>query len=251
MPIKPTVMTHDVTPTSVTVQISGDAGVTNRLFYRYWGTLVDITGPTRIGDGQITVNNLQERAYYIYWVVADDGTNLSLPAIGPVGIGTPFTDSILGAMANLGVGSPDLYAAVVATGGGIWVGQEPETVADLAGNMVPTPLPLIVIRDGGSTYDWTFEGSYTEIKTATLHCFAKTAQAAEALQTLVHAVYDWPPNVESPPWRPGLVFTKAQQVSMERTGDILEPTQERAADGEIVFKGSATYKIEVKRAYAN
>jgi hypothetical protein len=242
-PRKPTVYATG-TPSTITLIITtADVGTTSRSYYRKIGTLIDVTGPTCAATGTIFINGLEPNATYLYWVVSDNGTDppgeYSLPAIGSICL--LETDSMLGALENLAALNNPLMDA---TPGGIWVGDHPESVPNPSntGQMIPIPLPLIVIRDQGSTFDWSFEDTKLQTGTVTFHCFGKTCQVAEDVATKLQASLDWSNEMQ---------FVNAMEISLQLTGYRVDPTQERSADNAIVFDAQCTYQVDIKRTYAN
>ena len=80
-PSAPTITVANTgTGTSATVTVDGDAGVTNRLYYRKTGEVAWTTGLTCAGDGTITQTGLTPGTIYYFVVVSDNAGVYSLPS---------------------------------------------------------------------------------------------------------------------------------------------------------------------------
>ena len=98
-PTTPTITAaNDGTGTSVTVTVDGDAGVTNRLYYRATTATAWTTGLTRSGDGTIIQTGLTNATAYAFVVVSDSSGTYSLPssvALGTTAATSDYASSLL------------------------------------------------------------------------------------------------------------------------------------------------------------
>jgi hypothetical protein len=79
-PGEPTATATSTTSGQVDVVVDGDAGVTNRLFYRQADDTAWTTGVTRSGDGTIAQTGLTAGDIYTFVVVSDDNGYYSKPS---------------------------------------------------------------------------------------------------------------------------------------------------------------------------
>lgn len=66
---------------AVTAAVTGDAGVTIRLYYQKSGAASWTPGASRVGSGTITQTGLDENAWYTFVAVASSGGLYSLPSL--------------------------------------------------------------------------------------------------------------------------------------------------------------------------
>jgi len=80
-PAEPTLsVSNDGDGDAITAAVDGDAGVTNRLFYRKTADASWTVGNTRAGDGDIAQAGLDAETWYDFVVVSDDGGYYSVPS---------------------------------------------------------------------------------------------------------------------------------------------------------------------------
>ncbi len=79
MPSTPVIWARDNYNGTVKITVSGDGGVTNRLYYKKKTDSDWTTGNTRAGDGTITQTGLDVGIHYQFFCYANDGA-LSLPS---------------------------------------------------------------------------------------------------------------------------------------------------------------------------
>lgn len=81
-PSRPTLaLANDGTGTAITATVSGDAGVTHRLYYRVVKAGQWTTGATRVGNGDIAQAGLTANTLYEFLCVSDDTGIYSLPSL--------------------------------------------------------------------------------------------------------------------------------------------------------------------------
>jgi hypothetical protein len=79
-PGEPTATATSTVSGQMDIVVDGDAGVTNRLFYRQADDTAWTTGLTRSGDGTIAQTGLTAGDIYTFVVVSDSGGYYSVPS---------------------------------------------------------------------------------------------------------------------------------------------------------------------------
>jgi len=73
-------VTNDGNGTAVTATVDGDAGATNKLYYRKAGDSAWTAGSSRSGDGDIAQSGLTPETRYQFVIVSDSGGFYSIPS---------------------------------------------------------------------------------------------------------------------------------------------------------------------------
>ena len=122
--------------------------------------------------------------------------------------------------------------------GGLWLGQVPEQIPDPSGSgTVRTPLPCGCLKHLGEQTEWTFEDAYVDEGAVAFVLFERGAAAVEALAKQVRDGFakNW-----------GLIQVQGGEVvSFLRTRYLVDAEEERAADGEQVYRAEVEYQYRV------
>jgi len=232
-PSQPSLTLTRLSSTAFLATFSGDAGVTNRLFYRrLLGSLPsDVTGPTRIGDGNVTVLNLSPEGHYLVWGVSDNG-ELSLPRLKSISLVTT-TNTILSAIKTRWYESVPLTELVV---GGLYVNEVPETI-----NGSPPELPYAYVESGQTTFDWTHTETYMELAEVEFCVLCAGAAKAEAAALQLRSVFDWK----------DLPFTDDTSSTVYFRPSRYEIAAEpiRYKDGSLIYRTHVGYSCWIDRQY--
>ncbi len=231
-PSTPTLSLVRNSSTSFTATITGDAGVTHRLFYRNLSASVasDVTGPTRVGNGTIPVSALSPEAHYQVWVISDNGS-LSAPRISSISLVS--TDDVLGAIKSKWYGSPVITTAIP---GGLFLSEVPETLEGTA-----VPLPYAYAEVGSTEFLWTMTEKYKELSDITFVVFAAGAASARNCVKEIRSVFD--DSI--------LSFNDGVSTSTFVRPSRMDITSEpiRHKDGSLIYRATLVYEYFINRSY--
>jgi hypothetical protein len=132
--------------------------------------------------------------------------------------------SLTGAVKNCLLASTPVTAIV---GQNIWLSQAPEG----------SSIPLVAIFNGKSSVDWCFGGKTIINSEVLIECYAVTAQASEALKSVVTDALD--------PYVATFDVLNTILCCLRETEDIAIE-QDRSPNGNPVFKSSTKYMIKVE-----
>ena len=179
-PTTPTLVLNKTSTTSFSASVTGQAGVTHRLFYRF-PTETFQTGPTRTGDGTISVTGLRDSRLYEVLVQSDDGGYLSFPTLGTVSLRE--SDTLLSAVKTAWDSSP----MVLTKAGRLYVNEVPERKADGS----PVEVPYTFVRAGRTRFVWDVEDTIIETTNLDFFTFTKGAVLAEEAREAIRDVFEW------------------------------------------------------------
>jgi hypothetical protein len=218
MPVLTPVVVNDHT---LKLTVGGSGNVTYHVYGRRGGKELSEHLGSRTGEGDLFASNLESHRGYIVWCVAEDNTGYSLPVIQQVSL--LQTDSLTGAIVAKFDTQPELLAACP---GGIWTGEVPE-------DQEPT---YVYLEVGGTTYLYTFAGSYVE-RTEVTVSFIGTAESVERAKDAFQASYDWA----------SLPLTRGELTQVLLLGNDLRSESMRWKDGTLVFRGRLVYEVMVTK----
>ena len=137
-----------------------------------------------------------------------------------------MASTLLGAMVELVRQSP----ARVTVGDRIFAGAARDSET----------LPHIVIKHSGETPDWTFEDTVKETGAIEIWCFAVGADKAESIAYEVRKFLDWTGQ---------LSIAETSNVSTMRTQYQVDASEERDAQGNVVFFARLNYEVSYSYSY--
>lgn len=229
-PSTPSLTLSALSATSFSAAVVGDAGVTNRVFYRDISKAAqpDVVSSTFSGDGSASVTGLIASGQYAVWVVADNG-QFSLPAIGFVSLALPAT--LLAAAIAKFQGAPALTALFP---GGAFANEIPETL-----NSAALSPPWAILENRRTRFEWVQNAIFYEVSDLHLTLFCPGAAVAETCLAAVRSVYDWD----------RLTFTDGYSttsyIQPVRYEVAAEPVRYR--DGTLIYTVDLDYEIWVNR----
>lgn len=226
-PTTPTITLSRLSTNSFRAAVTGDGGVTNRLFYRrIWDTSA-VTGPTRTGNGNIDVSSLSKHnAAYLVWVVADNG-EFSLPAYDVVTTVDP--DTVAQAVRAKWDSLPNL----VGLAGNLYTQEVPEQLGS-----TDIELPYSWVNVGKSFFEWTFTNVYIEMVDLEFHILNRGLQNVETAAVEFRENFDWLSLTFSSPSRTVAVHPTDHQLTNEMV---------RYKDGHPVYRSCTRYQVWVER----
>lgn len=231
IPTQPSLSLTRLSPTSFRATVSGaDGGMTNTLYVRRLPNAGDQVAGSIVGNGTIDAVGLAANAGYLAWVVSDDGTSQSLPAIGAVSLAS--TDTVSGAICA----KARADAALMSLCPEIWANEIPEV--DAAGKPLLPPILLVEVPE--EVPDWHFEADtqgMTWSSRAVVTCYAKSQAQADQIAAAFGVVFDWQP----------LPFATARTLNMGLERTAIGRDEVVDAQGHRVFYRILEYQVLVGR----
>ncbi len=231
-PSTPTLSLSTVSSTSFQASITGDAGVTHRLFYRNLLTSVSTTGGTRVGNGTILTGSLTDSNQYLVWVVSDNG-EFSLPTFGFISL--VVTDTLHAAIKSKWFLTPTLLTKA----GKLYANEVPERDTD----GTPLSIPYTYLDISRTRYEWTTVNTFYEYTDLEFNTFCVGAAAAEDAQEELKQAFSWKT----------LPFTSSDSVtiSVSPIDDLLTSENIRDKNGSLIYKSQTCYQVCVQRQLLN
>ncbi len=184
-PTTPLIVLSALSSTSFSVQVSGsDAGSTNRVFYQPLDNpgQAEVTGPTLVGNGTLTVTGAPESSHLLVLVVSDNGSSFSLPAQGFLSLLFPST--LLESIKDRWYNTPSLTSLIT---GGLYLSQIPDT----SGTQRIDP-PYATCDSDRTRFEWTETKLFYEITTVEFHIYNPgSANTLEQMLSEIQACFNW------------------------------------------------------------
>lgn len=239
-----TVVRASSTSFTATFSNSFSSSAINHLYYRNLGatTPTDYTGPTRTGNGDITVTGLTTNGFYLVWGVSEDPNDLtcySIPAIATVSLfAANASDGLLAAIKSKYLSSAELLAIIP---GGLYVNEVPEQVGNSAAQIT---LPYAVVTQSSVALSYTTETTLSfEDATVEFMIYAAGASAATSAMNSLRSVFDWCT----------LSFTSGSDLTTTffkpRTWGLTNEMI-RHRNGQLIFRADASYETLLSRSDA-
>lgn len=229
-PNAPTLSLTKLSSSSFRADITGDAGVTHRLFHRNLATGTVTTAGTRVGDGSITETALTLKSRYLVWVVSDNG-QYSLPVTGFISL--HGGNSLAGAIRAHYADHPTLLTLA----GRLYTGTIPEYDED----GIRVTIPYTHCDFTGTNFSWTFETIYSEKSIVTFTVYTKGAERSEDAVADLRAAFDWCDL----PFQDGSLTQRFEPVDQKLEAELV-----RYDDGSVVYVSTVTYDVWVERYLA-
>lgn len=226
----PAVSWQVLSPTSLSLSITGTEGDTVLTRWRCLPVQsTDRSGPSRTGDGTLTLDDLPAGACLLITVQRQSsGGVLSYPYAFPATCATG--DSLAGALGRAWA----LSAALPEACGQLFSQEAPEKLLSQK-----LTLPWTILSYDRSSYDWTTEAIYYETTHAELTTYTLGRQLAEDAATAIHNHLDWQ----------GLPFEdhKTLAVLVEPVDFSVGSTFLRHRTGTIVWSCCLSYSVTIER----
>ncbi len=108
-------------------------------------------------------------------------------------------------------------------------------------------IPFVVMNHDGETPEWTFESAYKEQTSISLTVYVPSdMEQLEAIVLQMKECFDWIQNDTQ-----AFIIDGARVVKVERTNYKAEVDDLTEPGGELVYKGTLTYEVIIRRILPN
>lgn len=229
-PTQPGLSLTVLSATSFLATIAGaDGGTTNTVYVRRIGQAgADLVGGSIVGNGLLTISGLAANAGYLVWLVSDNGTSKSLPALAAVSLAQ--SDTISGAIVALFRSDPALATLCPQ----LFAQEVPER--DAQGQLLQVPFGVVQVPD--EVPEWNFENQYHETTQAKILLYGRTLADADRMAAAFKQSYDWH----------ALPFATVRSIQMMRTRSAF--TADTVVDdaGNRVWERALEYQVMATRS---